>query len=184
MMRAFQITDAETGLEAKQVGIPQPGPGQVLIKVEACGLCHSDTHIVQGKGDAYTAKRPITLGHEVAGVITVVGENVQNLKVGDRIAIALTCHPLADIDWSMFVGLSYDGGYAEYTIGYARHCVPIPDQVSFAQAAVATDSIATAYHAVMTEAQANSSSTIAIVGLGGLGLKYASPISDLCVLAT
>lgn len=171
-MRAFQITDAETGLEAVELDIPQPGPGQVLLKVEAAGLCHSDTHIVRGKGDAYTAKRPITLGHEVAGVVTVVGKSVQDIKAGDRIAVALTCHPLADVDWSTFIGLSYDGGYAEHAIAYARHCVRIPDQVTFAQAAVATDSIVTAYHAVVAEARTDASSTIAIVGLGGLGLRH------------
>src|SRR5205814_2349670 len=69
------------------------------------------------------------------------------------------------------IGVGYDGGYAEYALAYYKHLVKLPDRISFAQAAVATDSVATAYHAVVTEGHISGSMTVAIIGLGGLGLN-------------
>lgn len=174
IMRALQFTDAKTGLVAAELPIPQPGQGEIVVKVEAAGLCHSDTTIVHGHGDEFMplAKRPITLGHEVAGVVTAVGQGVDKIHTGDRVAFILPIHPLEDMVTDGAVGLSINGGYAEYCLGRAADAVPIPDNVGFPAAAVAIDSIATAYHAVLQEARASATSTTAIVGLGGLGLKY------------
>lgn len=168
-MRAFRYLGDKGSIHATDVDVPEPEPGQILVKVQAAGLCASDHHIVSGNGD-FVTHTPITLGHETAGVIVSLGDGVTNFGVGDRVALAIKSHPIGSAKWSEAPGLGYDGGFAEYVIGLAENCVKLPENVSFAQAAVATDSISTAYHAVVTEAEAKASSTIAIIGLGGLGL--------------
>ncbi|KAK5054513.1 hypothetical protein LTR84_001404 [Exophiala bonariae] len=168
MMKAFQYDGATIGV--KEIPVPEPAAGQVLIAVEAAGLCHSDCTIVNGKG-AWVSKTPITLGHEVAGTIVKISPEITDFDIGDRVAIALVSHPLENANWSTTVGLGYDGGYAEFTLAYREHLVKIPTGVSFAQAAVATDSISTAYHAVVAEARVTSSTVVGIIGLGGLGLN-------------
>ncbi|KAL1625917.1 hypothetical protein SLS56_007156 [Neofusicoccum ribis] len=170
-MKAFRFEDSPTGIRLQNVPIPDPSAGQVLIAVEAAGICHSDVYIIKGHGKSWAQPRPITLGHEVAGTIAKLGPGPSPFRIGDRVAIALISHPVGAGSWEETVGLGYDGGYAEYALAFQKHLVRIPDGVSFAQAAVATDSIATAYHAVVTEAKVTASSTIAIIGLGGLGLN-------------
>lgn len=170
-MQAFQYDGATIGV--KELPIPKPAPGQVLIAVEAAGLCHSDCTIVNGKAN-WVSKTPITLGHEVAGIIVQITPEVTDFDIGDRVAVALVSHPLENASWLTTIGLGYDGGYAEYTVAYREHLVKIPSGVSFAQAAVATDSISTAYHAVVAEACVTSSTVVGIIGLGGLGLNGTS----------
>ncbi|KAK7903565.1 hypothetical protein LTR67_001585 [Exophiala xenobiotica] len=170
-MKAYQYENAKTGLQLKDVPIPEPLAGQALLRVEAAGLCHSDVHIMRGHGDAWLSKKPITLGHEVAGTVTKLGPGVTNVRVGDRVACGLTPEPVAITGFGKAPGLGLDGGYAEYLIMWASVLVVIPEAVSFAQAAVAVDSIATAYHAVKTEGEVRAGTTVAIVGLGGLGIN-------------
>lgn len=170
-MRAYQYDSPAAGLVSVDIAEPTPGPGHVVIDVKAAGLCHSDVHILNGAGDAWLGKRPIVLGHEVAGTVVALGPDIETLAIGDRVAVALIAHPIAEMDPSGGIGLGYDGGYAEKAVVPVASLVRIPDQVSFAEAAVATDSVATAYHAVSTEAGVTPGSTVAIIGLGGLGLN-------------
>ncbi len=150
---------------------PTPGPGEVVIDVRAAGLCHSDVHIIHGSGAAWLSKRPIILGHEVSGTVRELGPNVADLRIGDRVAVALISHPLDELDPTTAPGLGRDGGFAEQAVFPAEMLVQIPDGVSLEQAAVATDSIATAYHAVVSEGEIQGAMQVAIVGLGGLGLN-------------
>ncbi|KAH7052352.1 chaperonin 10-like protein [Macrophomina phaseolina] len=172
-MKAFLFQDSSSGLELRDLPIPEPGPGQALIAVKAAGLCHSDTHVVKGGGDAWMCKRPIVLGHEVAGTVIKFGPNTpaSSFKPGDSIVVACVGHPIEERNFAEAIGVGHDGGYAEFALAYCKHLVRIPDGVSFAQAAVATDSISTAYHAVVTEGRAAPSTTVAVIGLGGLGLN-------------
>lgn len=171
-MKCFQIQAlGDRTLEAKELAIPEPGDEQVLIQVQAAGLCHSDCHILHGALDHLIRKRPLTLGHEVAGVIVKTGPGVTDHKIGDKIAAALVTYPVSTSDWNKTIGLGYDGGFAEFAVVDLINICPIPDGVTFPQAAVATDSIATAYHAVVVEGQVGPSTTVAIIGLGGLGLN-------------
>ncbi|KAF4951756.1 hypothetical protein FSARC_12827 [Fusarium sarcochroum] len=172
-MQAFRFNDTSTGLQPTDVPIPDPGPGQVLIAVKAAGLCHSDAHLIHGVGHQWLRNKPITLGHEVAGVIIKMDETQpeRTFQVGDRVAVAQVSHPINKRSWEKAIGIGCDGGYAEYALAYIEHLVKIPDKVTFAQAAVATDSIATAYHATMSSANVTSSSTVAVIGLGGLGMN-------------
>ncbi|MGV0791225.1 zinc-binding dehydrogenase [Mycolicibacterium sp. XJ1819] len=171
-MKAYQYESAATGLVAVQLPIPQPGEGEVLIDVQAAGMCLSDVHIVNGQGDGMLGKRPIVLGHEVAGTISALGARVEGFDVGDRVAVAQVAHPVGEHNvFSDGIGLGFDGSYAEKAVAPVRNLVRIPDDVVFTDAAVATDAVATAYHAVVAEAGVGPDSTVAVIGLGGLGLN-------------
>ncbi|MGW5153586.1 zinc-binding dehydrogenase [Rhodococcus koreensis] len=170
-MRAWQFNSPEDGLEYVDVDAPIPGPGEVLIDVEAAGMCHSDVQIVNGYADAWLRKRPIILGHEVAGTVRGLGGGVSDIAIGDRVAVALPNPSIEQMDFVNGVGLGFGGGFAEQAVSSRANIVAIPDGVPFTHAAVATDSIATAYHAVVSEAGIGAASTIAIIGLGGLGLS-------------
>lgn len=177
-MKAFRFLGAEEGLALRELPVPTPGPGQALIQVKAAGLCHSDTHVLHGGGAAWMCALPITLGHEVAGIITSLGDGPAPpsslsapLKVGDRVAVACVGHPIQERNFQEALGVGCDGGYADYAVAPLKNLVRLPDSVSFVDAAVATDSIATAYHAVVAEGGVSESTTVAVIGLGGLGLN-------------
>lgn len=169
-MKALQFVGSGEPLTPADIPAPTPDHGWVLIDVHAAGLCHSDLHILHRPDATWVAKTPIVLGHEVAGTIAALGDGVTGFAVGDRVGVALISHPFGE---GLFYapGLSVDGGYAEQALAHASTLVPIPDNVTFAQAAVATDSVATAYHAVRTSAQVRQGQTIGIIGLGGLGIN-------------
>lgn len=174
-MKAFRFTDISKGLELRDIPIPTPGKGQMLVQVKATGLCHTDCNVLSGKDDMLFWKRPITLGHEIAGIIVDLGPDVTSFSIGERVVSGVgTSHPLTIEDVTTSAGIGYDGGYAEFAVFNEVKTLRIPDGATFAHAAVATDAVATAYHAVVAEGQATSSSTIAIIGLGGLGLSGVS----------
>ncbi|KAG5768595.1 hypothetical protein H9Q69_007499 [Fusarium xylarioides] len=169
-MKAFSYENPTKGLQLKDLPVPEPDDESVLIEVKAAGICHSDCYIVSGHGDDYIAKRPIVLGHEVAGLIKKLGRNVSDFQIGDAVTLALLMHPISERINGAFVGLSFDGGYGQYVVAPQKILVKIPDGISFAQAAVATDALATSYHAVVGEAGTQPGLTMGIVGLGGLGM--------------
>lgn len=177
-MKAMQFVGVGNPLELREVPAPKPEPGWVVLDVEAAGICHTDIHVLHGA--VPDAPVPITLGHEVAGTIAELGAGVDGYEIGDRVVLAIDSvrAALAD-DWSLVPGIRYDGGYAEQVLAHADALVRIPDGVSFAQAAVATDSVATAYHAVRTIGAATAGQKVGIIGLGGLGLMGAA-VADIC----
>lgn len=186
-MKAYRY-DCETfKLHVADVPIPTPGAGQALIRVEAAGLCHSDTNLLKGVV-RLPHKQPITLGHEVAGTIIQLGperaphgtsawnspptpQPSSSFKPGDRIAVAQVAHPLSPLNWVASIGLGHDGGYAPFALAHVDRLVPIPPGVSFAQAASATDAISTAYHAIATTGAVGPGMTVGVIGLGGLGMS-------------
>ncbi|KAJ3549819.1 hypothetical protein NM208_g312 [Fusarium decemcellulare] len=170
-MKAFQYHNSLGGLKLRDIPVPEPGRGEVQLEVRAAGMCHSDCHFLSGKGDALLPDRPITLGHEVSGIITKLGDGVTDFSVGDRVTVAQICYPIEDRHWALGIGLGFDGGYARYAVTPTNRLKHIPDGVSFAQAAVATDALATSYHAVVTETGAKPGMAIGIIGLGGLGMS-------------
>ena len=111
-MKAYQFdkSNPSLGLQLRDIPVPEARPGDVLIKVEASGLCHTDVHIVGGHVNDWIRKTPITLGHEVAGTVSSIGTSVQNFKVGDRVAVALPGHSTEEPDWENAVGMGFDGG--------------------------------------------------------------------------
>ncbi|AEM84036.1 alcohol dehydrogenase catalytic domain-containing protein [Streptomyces violaceusniger] len=167
-MKALRYVAKGAPLQGAELADPVAGPGWVVVDVEAAGLCHSDVHVIDGMIKPIV-RPPFTLGHEVAGTVSALGEGVEGYAIGDRVAVAIIAHP--EVKASYAPGIGLDGGYAERLVAHASTLVPLPDNVSTVHAAVATDSVVTAYHAVRTEAQAKPGDVIAVVGLGGLGLN-------------
>jgi len=143
-MRAMVLEASGRPLKATDVPIPQPGPGQVLLRVHACGVCRTDLHIVDG--ELTEPKLPLIPGHEIVGTVIQVGENAPRFKVGDRVGVPwlgytdgtclfcqrgqenLCVHP-------GFTGYTIDGGYAEYTVADERYCFHLPSTYDDAEAA-------------------------------------------------
>ncbi|RHW34014.1 alcohol dehydrogenase [Lysinibacillus yapensis] len=160
-MKAWQFTEVNKPLELIEVPEPTPGKDEVKIKVKASGLCHSDVGVIEGVTTPSLGKIPMILGHEIAGVITELGEGVTDFEVGDRVAVRAG----ADAP-----GSATDGGYAEFAVSPSKFVVKIPDNVDFISAASATDGGMTSFHALSVTGQVKEGDKVAIVGLGGLGL--------------
>lgn len=160
--------------------VPQAGPGEVLVRLIMSGICGSDVHFVFD-GTAQTAYTPIILGHEPVGVVAATGEGVTSVQVGTRVSIVplVTCmechHCLAGrtvlCSKRMCLGADCEGAYAEYVVVPERNCLEVPAGLSDELAAVATDSVATAYHAVAYRGGVVEGSRVAVWGTGGLGLS-------------
>lgn len=169
--QGWLFTGAREPLVKAEVPEPSAGSGQVVVDVAAAGLCHSDVGIIEGPGAAWITNLPIVLGHEVAGTIRELGADVHDFAVGDRVAIGLLAHgPEKKTGWDA-PGLSRNGGYEQQAIAEVAELVRIPDNVSMAQAAAATDSVTTAYHAVVAEASVTAGTVVGIIGMGGLGMN-------------
>ncbi|NIY48812.1 zinc-binding dehydrogenase [Cedecea colo] len=180
-MKAMRFVEIGAPLQLQEVPIPTAQPGWVVIRVEAAGICHTDNHILAGaqfassNGASLASTPPLTLGHEVAGVITEIGSDVEGWYVGDRVVSG----PMPPGLTLGAPGNTVDGGFAEYCAIPAQRLMPIPDGLPFEVAAVATDAINTSYSAVKVAGQVTSGLKVGIVGLGGLGL---SGLATACYL--
>lgn len=162
-MKAWHFTGTGKPLEWVELPDPAPAPNEVLIDVAGCGLCHTDVGVLDDEGWLSTlARLPIVMGHEVAGTIVGVGSEVTDWQAGDRVGICPTTSAGAP-------GFTYDGGFAEQLVVDAGALVAIPDDVSFALGATATDAGMTAYHAIMTTGGLQAGMKLGVIGLGGLG---------------
>ena len=143
-MKAMVLERVGQPLRLLDVPIPQPGAGQILIKVKACGICRTDLHVLEG--DLKNPKSSLILGHEIVGVVAEMGDGIEGLQVGDRIGVPWlgktdgTCPYCLSgrenlCDRPLFTGYQIDGGYAEYTLANARYCFPIPKRYSDVEAA-------------------------------------------------
>ena len=163
-------------LEPAEVVRPQPGPNDVLIRVRACGVGLTVVNLVAtpGRVTAY----PRIPGHEIAGEIVETGSEVGTVKAGDRVTnhFYLTCGQCRNcrsgretlcLEPRGNVGAACDGGYAEYVVLPERNVVPIPDGVGDVEAAVASDAIATPYHACHKEARVGPGDNVLVIGAGG-----------------
>ena len=97
-MKAYQFADPAKGLELKDLSVPEPGPEQVLIAVEAAGLCHIGLHITRGHGNAWIEEKPMTLGHEVAGVVAKLGAGVSSIRMEDKVVVGQVVQPVMQTD--------------------------------------------------------------------------------------
>lgn len=162
-MKAWQFTNTHEPLVLADVAEPRPGPGEVLIDIKSAGLCHSDVGLLEDEGWLATlAKRPITIGHEVAGVVAELGNGVSGWMVGDRVGICPTTEAGAP-------GYVRDGGFSYKAVTPAISLVRIPDDVSFAQGAAGTDAGMTSHHAVIANGGVGEGTVVGIIGFGGLG---------------
>lgn len=143
-MKAMIFTKAGEPLELRKVPVPEPGKGQVLIRVHACGVCRTDLHIVDG--DLKEPKLPLIIGHEIIGEVVKCGTNANKFKIGARVGVpwlGYTCGKCKYCksgkenlcDNAKFTGYTIDGGYAEYTIADERYCFAVPLTYSEPEAA-------------------------------------------------
>jgi alcohol dehydrogenase, propanol-preferring len=159
-MKAWQYMADNAPIALNDVEEPMAGAGDVVLEVKAAGICHSDVTYLDGTISSLLAFSPITLGHEVAGVVCEVGDGVTDFAVGDRVAVQSVIEG---------PGTSRHGGFALRCAVQAELLVKIPEGVSWAQAAVSTDAGVTSYHAAMVRGQAKAGDRFGIIGMGGLG---------------
>jgi 2-desacetyl-2-hydroxyethyl bacteriochlorophyllide A dehydrogenase len=179
-MMAARLHKAKTPLLIEEIDIPSPGPGEVLVKMKACGICGTDVHIALD-GTVPTAYTPITLGHEPSGVISDLGDGVRGWNKGDRVAIypQVTCGVCPQCREGRdgicinagVLGMHREGAFSDYLVIPVRNLIRIPDNISYAEAAIMTDAGATPFHAVTKRGQVRPGETVAIFGCGGLGMN-------------
>ena len=180
-MKAAVLRELKKTLTVEEVERPKPGDNEVLIQVEACGVCHSDLSIADGdwKQFAGITKLPLIIGHEVAGKVVEAGPSVRELKVGDRVGVPWIYWTCGECDFcregyenlcskQKITGLTVDGGYAEFIKAPASHATKIPDGVLSQQAAPLFCAGVTVYRAIM-QAKPQHGQRLAVFGVGGLG---------------
>ncbi|HKI26087.1 MAG TPA: alcohol dehydrogenase catalytic domain-containing protein [Candidatus Sulfotelmatobacter sp.] len=180
-MKAAVLHDFKQRLALEEVERPQPAPDEVLIRVEACGVCHSDLHVAEGdwKQLAGVVKKPLILGHEIAGCVVEKGSAVRDLQVGDRVGVPWIYWSCGACEFCLegnenlcsrqkITGVTVDGGYAEFVKAPATHAVKIPDGLSAHEAAPLFCAGLTVYRALKS-ARITSGQRLAVFGVGGLG---------------
>lgn len=177
-MTAARFTAAAGKLQVREVEIPTPGPREVLVRVEACGICMSDVHLLDG---SLPPLRPeVTVGHEASGVIERLGPDVVGWGVGDRVVIAggrpcLRCvncargRPEACTAFELF-GFAYDGAWAQYVVVPSFTMSPVPDHIPFDQAAILADAVSTPYAGLIRRGRLAPAESVGLWGIGGLGV--------------
>ncbi|GAA1914567.1 zinc-binding dehydrogenase [Nocardioides lentus] len=177
-MRAQRLDTATLTFEVTDVAVPEPGPGEVLIEVAFCGICHSDLSLLDG---TFPAMGPpvITQGHEASGTIAALGPGVEGWAVGDRVvpAAGRPCGRCAACRRAQYgrctalalMAFAYDGAWAQYTLAQALGLTRIPDGVSMEQAAILADAVSTPYGAVVHTADLRVGESVGVWGAGGVG---------------
>ena len=184
-MKAAIVREFGKPLVIESVEVPQPGPGEVLVKVKACGVCHTDLHAASGDWPVKPTP-PFIPGHEAAGIVAALGPGVTNLKVGDAVGVAwlhdacMACE-YCETGWETLcehqhnTGYSVNGGFAEYVIASAAFAAKLPATVDFAAIAPILCAGVTTYKG-LKETDARPGEWVVISGVGGLGhvaIQYA-----------
>lgn len=179
-MKAAVFYGPDRPLSVEEVPTPSPGPGQVLIRVAGCGVCHTDLHYID-HGTPTFKKPPMILGHEISGTVEEAGEGVTNLAAGDRVLVAAvtscgTCSACRDGRENIcahgeMVGNNIDGGFAEYVVAPAKDTFVLPDDVPLIEGSIIADAITTPYHAVVNRGRVKPGDAVVVFGCGGVGLN-------------
>ncbi len=177
-MKAAVVTDFHSPLQIQDLPIPEPGPGEVLVRMETSGLCHTDIHAAHGDWPVKPTP-PFIPGHEGIGIVEAVGPGVTTRGVGDRVAIAWLGYACGECryciaGWETLCesqqnsGYSVNGTFAEYAVAPANFATPVPKSISSRDAAPLTCAGVTTYKAIKV-AQVAPAQTVAVFGVGGLG---------------
>jgi propanol-preferring alcohol dehydrogenase len=180
-MKAALLREFKKPLTIEEVDRPKPGAGEVLIEVEACGVCHSDLHVADGDWTqlAGIVKKPLILGHEIAGRVVEKGAAVQDLQIGDRVGVPWIHWTCEECEFcregnenlcpkQKITGVTVDGGYAEFVKAPASHALKIPNGLSSVDAAPLFCAGVTVYRA-LKQAKVMPGQRLAVFGVGGLG---------------
>jgi alcohol dehydrogenase/propanol-preferring alcohol dehydrogenase len=176
-MKAVQIAEPGADFEVVEMDVPEPGPREVRIKVQACGICHSDAFVKEGAfpGIDY----PRVPGHEVVGLVDAVGEDVDLWTEGQRVGVGwhgghcFDCKACRDGDFiqcenAKITGIAFDGGYAEYVVVPGEAVAAVPDALDSQEAAPLLCAGITVYNA-LRNSDARPGDVVAVQGIGGLG---------------
>ncbi|HEY0156606.1 MAG TPA: zinc-binding dehydrogenase [Thermoanaerobaculia bacterium] len=176
-MNALRLVEPGQPLQLVDAPVPSPGKGEIVVDVHRAGICHTDAHYRAGSGKT---NLPVTLGHEIAGVVSATGEGVTEVREGQRVAVHYlfscgTCERCRRFGEQFcpeggMIGKERDGGYAQQIVVPAANAIPIPDEVSSDVAAIMMCSTATAYHAIRL-AELKKGDSVAVLGFGGLGVS-------------
>jgi 2-desacetyl-2-hydroxyethyl bacteriochlorophyllide A dehydrogenase len=176
LMKAVRLNNIGEPLKLDLVEVPKVGAEDVLVDIRASGICHSD--INYRYGFVSVAKLPIILGHEISGVITEVGNRVEGIEKGDRVCVhyvvscghCLFCRTSREnfCEKYQMIGMTIDGGFAEYIAVPASNVLKLPAAVPFEQGAIMGCAVSTAFHA-LKRGRASEGDTVVIYGVGGLG---------------
>jgi 2-desacetyl-2-hydroxyethyl bacteriochlorophyllide A dehydrogenase len=177
-MKAVRMVEAGKPLQLQSIPIPSMGKKDILVRVRAAGICHSDAHYRAGRSPM--GRMPITLGHEVAGIVDRMGSEVTTVKRGDRVALHYNiscgdCYYCSTGNEQFctavkMLGHHVNGGYAEWIVVPARNAIPLPEEISFEAGATLMCASATALHA-LRKGRVKAGETVAVFGVGGLGLS-------------
>src|SRR2546423_7392904 len=177
-MKAIRLAAIGSPVVEQGIDVPRVGPSDVLIRIRAAGICHSDAHYRAGVSPV--AKLPLTLGHEIAGIVEQLGAAVSNFKTGDRVCVhyLVTCGTCAFCRagneqfcaTAEMIGKHRDGGYAEFIVVPEPSVFHLPDEIPFEHGAILMCSSATSLHA-LKKARLRTGETVAIFGIGGLGVS-------------
>lgn len=179
-MKAAVFYGAKEGLRLGDVPMPVAGPGDVLVKVAGCGVCHTDLHYLDHGTPTFKAP-PVILGHEIAGTVAARGAGVATLADGDRVLLpaVLSCGSCVlcrtgrenICENSRMLGNHMDGGYAEFVVVPARDVFVLPDDVPLVEGAVIADAVTTPFHAVVRRGRVMPGDWVVVMGCGGVGLS-------------
>jgi alcohol dehydrogenase, propanol-preferring len=183
-MKAAVLHQTGSPLTIEEIEKPVPGAGEILIRVKACGVCHTDLHLAAGEWRLH--KLPLVLGHEAVGIVEAVGPGVANFQAGDRAGVPWIYSTCGSCEYCtsdreplcptiVVTGFMVDGGYAEYVKAPTSYAVAMPPGLSFVDAAPLYCAALTSYRAVKLSG-ARVGETVAVWGVGGLG-HYAVQIA-------
>ena len=180
MKALMKVAPGPGYLELRDLPRPEPGPGEVLLRVAATGICGSDLHIQDGE---YQVVPPVVIGHETAGTVVAVGADVAGYRPGDRVTAQTTISTCGRCDLCLsgrtnlcperrWLGGHVNGGFAGYVVAPARNLLRLPERVSLAAAAL-TEPLACCVHGVLEVAHPAPGSTVVVSGPGPIGLLCA-----------
>jgi 6-hydroxycyclohex-1-ene-1-carbonyl-CoA dehydrogenase len=179
-MKAAVFHGPDTGIKIEDIPVPQIGPDEILVKVAACGACHTDLHYIE-HGVPTFKKPPLVLGHEASGIVEEAGVDVESFTTGQRVLIpaVLTCGKCRFCrmgrenicsDMKM-LGNHFDGAYAEYIAVPAKDVLILPESIPLQEASIIADALSTPYHAVKNRARVQPGDTVVVFGCGGVGIN-------------
>ena len=179
-MRAAVFTGRGGALEIAEIPTPEPGPGELRVRVAACGLCHTDLHYLD-HGTPTFKTPPLVLGHEISGRVDRVGPGVAGWSEGEPVLLpaVLSCGscPLCRAgrenicENSRMFGNHIDGGFAEHVIAPARDVFRLPPELPLAESAIIADALTTPFHAVVRRGRVVAGDWVVVLGCGGVGLN-------------
>jgi len=179
-VKAALFYGANRPLEIEERPAPTAGPGEIVVKVAACGLCHTDLHYID-HGVPTFAKPPLVLGHEASGIVWETGTQTDPWQVGDRVLIpaVLSCGRCEACrrgrenicERGVMLGNHIDGAYAEFLRVPAKDALPLPKELPLEEACLIADAVSTPYHAVVNRGEIKPGERVAVFGCGGVGIN-------------